>query len=323
MENTMTAIKTTFLTLFALSLFTSCIYAQTPQSSDALVFCITGDSRGKPKGETINKDIIQKLTDAFKEEKPAFVLVSGDLVSGYSSKLEQQLTEWRNTFMAPLLDAGIKVYPCRGNHDASPKKIAYNVWQKVFSGKFALPDNGPDGEKGATYFLKDKNVLVLVLDLYGKKGPTHKVNTAWMEKVIKEEKGNNPMHVFAMAHEPAFRARHKDCLASKPAERDKFLELLLSNGGVCYFCGHDHFYSHAKVALDKGEFHQFICGTAGAPLYDWKGKYADTRVKEIKADKAFGYMVVKIKGNTAVLTAKAWDKKGKLTTVDEFSYTLK
>ena len=319
----MKSLKTIFLALFALSLFSFCLYAQQTQSSDELVFCVTGDSRGKIKGGTINKEVLNKLTAAFKEEKPAFVLVSGDLVSGYSSKLEQQLKDWRDTFMAPLLNAGIKVYPCRGNHDASPKKIAYKVWKKVFSGKFALPENGPDGEKGVTYYLKDKNALVFVLDSYGRKGPTHKVNTAWMEKVIKEEKGDKPMHIFAMAHEPAFQARHKDCLASKPAERDKFLNSFLSNGGVCYFCGHDHFYSHAVVTLDKGEFHQFICGTAGAPLYDWKGKYADERVKEIKADKAFGYMVVKIKGNTAVLTTKVWDKKGNLATIDEFTYKLK
>ena len=296
-------------------------------SGDELVFCVTGDSRGDEEG--INKNIAMKVADAIKAEKPSFIFINGDLVSGYSSKLEKQLINWRDTFMAPLLDAGIKVYSCRGNHDAAPGKMerllgknnALNIWQKVFTGKFAFPDNGPGGEKGVTYFVKDKNILVLVMDTYPGK-PSHKVNLKWVKKVIKKEKRKKSMHLFAVTHEPAFTVQHKDCLASRSKDRDKFLDVFLSNGGVCYFCGHDHFYNHAKVALPKGEFHQFVCGTLGAPLYKWDGEYKDKRVKEVKTSKSFGYMVVHIKGKKATLTMKSWDKKGKLKIIDTFSYSL-
>ena len=300
---------------------------KTVASGDELVFCVTGDSRGSEDG--INKKIALKIADAIKAEKPSFVFVNGDLVSGYSSDLEKQLINWRDTFMAPLLDAGIKVYSCRGNHDAAGGKIkrmlgkndVLSIWQKVFSDKFAFPDNGPKGEKDVTYFVKENNVLVLVMDTYPGK-PKHKVNLKWVKKVIQEEKGDKPMHLFAVTHEPAFAVRHKDCLASKPKDRDKFLDIFLSNGGICYFCGHDHFYNHAKVALPKGDFHQFVCGTLGAPLYKWKGKYKDKRVKEVKTSASFGYMVVRIKGKQATLTMKGWNNNGKLETIDTFSYSL-
>ncbi len=325
--------KTAFTIFFAITL-ASC-YADNTQNltteiENELTFCITGDSRGHDQG--INKKILLKLVEAIKKEKPAFVAVDGDLVTGYSSKLEGQLINWRDTFMAPLLDAGIKVYPCRGNHDAGGskmkkilkigKKLPLESWQKVFSGKFALPENGPTGAKGVTYFIKDRNLLFLVLDAYNAK-ERHQVDNVWIEKVMQNDKGEKPIHIFALTHEPAFAVHHKDCLASKPKSRDQFLKLFLSNGGVCFFCGHDHLYNHAKVTLPEGEFHQFVCGTAGAPLSKWKGEYADKRVTAVKSNRAFGYMVVKLKGKLATLTMKAWDEKGQLKVVDTFTYTLK
>ena len=285
-----------------------------------LIFCVTGDSRGNEDG--INKNVIEKTVNAIKAEKPSFVAVSGDLVSGYSPKLRKQLINWRDSFMKPLLKEGIKVYTCRGNHDASPRKTALSIWQKVFSGKFSLPKNGPNGEKKVTYFVKKKNLLLLVMDAYPDK-PSHKLNLEWAKKVLKKEKGNKPIHLFIITHEPAFAVQHKDSLASKPEARDKLIDFFLSNGGVCYFCGHDHFYNHAKVTYPKGEFHQFVCGTLGAPLYDWDGKYRDKNVKEVKTVKSFGYMVVHIKGKKTSLVMKGWDKNGNLKVVDSFTYTLK
>ena len=295
---------------------------------DEVIFCVTGDSRGDDNG--INKKILTQTLQSLKAEHPSFVVVNGDLVSGYSSKLEKQLINWRDSFMKPLLDAGIKVYSCRGNHDAAPGKLerlmgknsALAVWQKVFSGKYAFPDNGPAKEKGVTYFVKKKNLLLLFMDTYPGK-PTHQVNLPWVEKIIKTEKGDLSMHLFAVTHEPAFAVHHTDCLASKPKERDKFLNTFTSHGGVCHLCGHDHMYNHAKVITPQGEFHQFVCGTLGAPLYKWNGKYHEKNVQLVKTEKSFGYMVVHIKGKTAVLTMKTWDDAGKLKIIDTFSYTLK
>jgi hypothetical protein len=229
--------------------------------------------------------------------------------------------------MPPLLNAGIKVYSCRGNHDVANGKITKNkstaleVWQKVFSGKFAFPENGPEKEKNVTFFIKDKNILIFVMDAYSL--DKHTINTQWMKKILVAEKGDAPIHIFTVTHEPAFAVKHRDCLAENPEERDKFLNIFLQSGGVCFFCGHDHFYNHAKVILPDGEFHQFICGTAGAPLYKWEGKYRDKRVIKIKSKTNFGYMLVHIKGEKATLTMKAWNKNDELEIVDSFSYSLK
>ena len=299
-----------------------------------VVFCVAGDSRGTElkHAAPINKNVLSKLVRALKAEKPQFVLFTGDLVSGYSRDLEKQLMIWRDTFMKPLLDAGIKVYSCRGNHDKSlggrsKKNAALKIWNKVFSGKFAFPKNGPKNALGVTYFVRDNNVLALILDNYKDDGYPHKVDVAWMNKIITKEKRipPSPLHIFAICHEPAFTVIHQDCLANNKRARDDFLKSFLKAGGVAFFCGHDHLYNHSKIKLREGIFHQFVCGGAGAPLVGWKGKYLDKRVAKVKSSKAFGYMLVKVVGNKATLTAKSWNSKGtgSLKTIDKLTYTLK
>jgi len=286
-------------------------------TDDSLVFCVLGDSRGKNDG--VNQEALAELADAFAKESPRFILFPGDLVSSGS---ERQLKNWRDSFMKPLLEKNISVYPCRGNHDLGQSPRSNDLWKKVFTGKFALPDNGPEGEKSLTYEVRTPNAVVFVMDCYVHK---NQVNTAWLESRMKKiEPKQNRIHVFAMAHEPLFAVKHKDCLASAPQQRDKFLDILMNNGGLAYFCGHDHFYDHAVATVNGGEFHQLVCGGAGAPLYSWDKQYADKRLRNIAHSRMLSFMVVRIAGNKAVLTAKAWNPKSdKIEIIDSFSYTLK
>ena len=76
----------------------------------------------------------------------------------------------------------------------------------------------------------------------------HYVNQAWLESQLE---GNVKPHVFAFGHEPAFRALHYDCLDMHPDRRDAFWNSLKAAGSRAYFCGHDHFYDHARV--DDGD----------------------------------------------------------------------
>jgi predicted MPP superfamily phosphohydrolase len=271
------------------------------------LFWVIGDTRGDMKKTKINLKMLNLLKQRALQLKPKFIFVNGDLVSGYSDKLEKQLIHWRDAFMAPLLDAGIKVYVCRGNHDASMGWVnhkydeALAVWNKVFSGKFAFPDNGPENEKNISYFVKDKNIIVFVMDNYVK-NRHHRVNSLWMEQVLKNVdalKYNE--RVFVVCHEPAFAAQHKDALETKKNDRNAFVKRFLNNGGKYFFAGHDHFYDYSTVNTEDGIFHQFICGTAGAPLKNWNGKYSDSKVKQINHIESNGYIEVYSTPNSCVL----------------------
>ena len=103
-------------------------------------FVAIGDSRGGDNG--IKAAILPELATAIAAKSPDLVIFSGDLVTDGT---QSQLEKWVNTFMQPLQDAGIAVYPCRGNHD-----LYVTAWRTVFSGAHELPGNGPAGEEKLT-----------------------------------------------------------------------------------------------------------------------------------------------------------------------------
>jgi hypothetical protein len=65
--------------------------------------------------------------------------------------------------MQPVYDAGISVYPVRGNHDAG----SLQAWHDVFTGAYALPANGPTAESNLTFSATHRNALVVGLAAYG------------------------------------------------------------------------------------------------------------------------------------------------------------
>lgn len=265
-------------------------------------FIVSGDSRGNDNG--VNRVILGELAAEVVKRKVDFVLLAGDLVNGYvdQAALESQLKTWRDT-MQPVYDAGIGVYVVRGNHDVGdPPGIT--AWNNVFKDEFSLPGNGPAGEKNLTYSVKHKNAFIVGVDEYVQ---LRRVNQSWLDSQFA---ANTSQHVFVFGHEPAFGARHKDCLDDYVAERDVFWASIEEAGGRTYFCGHDHFYNHAQVDDDgdpNNDIHQYIVGTAGAPLVmnwlgDYDGENSGYTVENIYHSKEYGYCLVEVDGLDVTVT---------------------
>jgi len=316
-------------------------------------FIVTGDSRGGDNG--VNTAILSELADEVVKRQVDFAIFSGDLVKGYvdQAALESQLNTWRNT-MQPVYDAGIGVYVVRGNHDVG-EPAGVTAWNNVFGD---MPDNGPAGEKNLTYSVTHKNALIISLDQYIR---LRRVNQAWLDSQLA---ANTRPHIFVFGHEPAFKASHEDCLDDYVAERDAFWASIEEAGGRTYFCGHDHFYNHARVDDDPAAsylrsktagsndihpvrsqsptpleakrkkaltrptsngIHQYIIGTAGAPLYDWSGNYdgdnSDYTVENIYHAKEYGYVLVEIAGLDVTLTWIERVDAGKYEAKEVWSYT--
>jgi hypothetical protein len=307
--------------LLALVLSVTPIQAQAappPQNGAIVRFVVAGDSRGDNNG--INATILSEIVQATVKEGAKFILMPGDEVSGSStaSTFQSQLTTFRNT-MQPLYDAGIGVYPVRGNHDASSK----TVWDAVFSGAYALPGNGPSGERNVTYSFTYGDILVIGLDEYINGG---RVNQAWLNAQLA---ANTRSHVFVFGHLPAFSVYHPDTLASHAAERNTFWSSLAAAGVRIYFAGHDHLFNHAR--LDDGDgnpdndVHQFVVGTAGAPLYTWNGAYGGNNgswtPQRVYYDNDYGYALVEVDGPKVTVTWKQRVSAGVYQAADVFSYT--
>ncbi|MGA1980771.1 MAG: metallophosphoesterase [Sedimentisphaerales bacterium] len=283
-------------------------------------FIVTGDSRGDNKG--VNTVILGELAAEAVKKQVDFVLFSGDLVYGRANQaeMESELKTWRD-IMQPIYDAGIGVYVVRGNHDLG-EPPGVTAWNNVFKDKYSMPANGPAGEKNLTYSFKHKNAFVVGVDEYVR---LRRVNQQWLDAQFA---ANTEPHIFVFGHEPAFKTMHKDCLDNYAAERDMFWASIEKAGGRTYFCGHDHFYNHARVDDDgdpNNDIHQYIIGTAGAPLYDWSGKYdgenSGYTVKSIYHSKEYGYCLVEIDGLDVTVTWIERVGAGKYKAREVWSYT--
>ncbi len=305
------------LFIVVLALFPSMSLAQTPWK-----FIAVGDSRGSNNG--VNTTILAEIAAEIVNQDAEFVVFPGDLVNGYVNQatLESQLITWRNT-MQPVYNAGIGVYAVRGNHDVgSPAGVT--AWNNVFSGPYALPGNGPAGEVNVTYSVTHRNAFVLGLDQYV---TSHRVNQAWINAELADN--TNP-HVFVFGHEPAFKAQHSDCLDDFPANRNAFWASLENAGGRTYFTGHDHFYDHARVNDGDGDpdndIHQYIVGTAGAPLRGWSPPYdgnnSGMTVEQQYYAQQYGYVVVEIDGLDVSLTWMERVSAGNYTAREVWNYTV-
>jgi hypothetical protein len=111
-------------------------------------------------------------------------------------------------------------------------------------------------------------------------------------------------------HELAFRALPRECLDYYPADRDAFWASIKNAGGRTYFCGHDHFYDHARIDDGDGDpdndIHQYVIGTAGAYLYTWSPPYdgnnSDYIVEQIYHAERYGYVLVEVNDLDVTLT---------------------
>lgn len=280
---------------------------------------VTGDGRqdgknGRPEDKNgVNALIVPELAQAVVKEHAKFLVFTGDLVLGDKDDdtFKKQLYFWRE-LMKPVYDAHIPVLAVRGNHEThAPNGVA--DWNEVFSGPYAMPQNGPAGEKNLSFTYSLGPVTVIGIDEYsvGKE----QVNQPWLDSVLGGEHG--PL-LFATGHEMAFYAgHHTDGLMAHPDARDAFVKSLVKAGALAFFCGHDHFYDHMeiKAADGSGTLQQYVAGTAGAPYYDGLPYQPNpvgwqlTQVKHIGSTN--GYTVVEVDGNTVTMTFKGRVGPGK------------
>lgn len=286
---------------------------------------VVGDSRGDQCG--VNATILGEMALAIVNERVECVLFPGDLVSGNVDQehLQSQLAAWKDA-MQPVYKAGIDVYAIRGNHETAHDNST-NAWNAVFSGRHAMPRNGPAGEVGVTYSTVHHNALIVGLDQYG--SHPHRVNQVWLQQQLA---ANTMPHVFVMGHEPAFRLHHADCMDNQPADRNTFWNYLAAAGGRVYFAGHDHMYNHARIDDGDGnpanDLHQFVVGTAGAPLYSFDGNYIGNNAPfapiGIHNESQYGYLLVTIDDLAVTMTWKHRTVPGVYSaTTDIFRYAAR
>jgi predicted phosphodiesterase len=317
------------------------------ESQAPWIFAVISDTQDdnskKTNNTCINDAVVKAIADDIAREKPDLVLVAGDLVNGWfrnwGTDYNTQYTNWKKA-MRPVYQAGIPVYPVRGNHDSGPERLALSPlpahleppadtpilleesFRKHFSESY-IPQNGPVGEEGLSYSFIHKNAFFIGLDQYT--SGQHKINQEWLDRQLAE---NNQPHIFVYGHEPAFGADHRDNLGFFRETRDNFWSSIGAAGAKIYFCGHDHFYNRALIHDDTGNaIRQIILGTGGGVLRKWSGHYQDGKgvQGEYHNGNYHGYVLVAVDGPMVTITWKALIKQGKTGSwqiLDRFVYAI-
>jgi len=246
--------------------------------------------------------IVAEIAQAIASEEPDLMIFCGDLQIAPSLAGFQQ---WTNV-MAPLYQAGIDVYPIRGNHEASDVAI----WTGVFS---YLPTNGPTGEVGLTYSVSNMNAVFLGMD---ENVNSKRVNQSWLNTQLA---ANTGQHIFVFGHMPAFPTGSHigSSLDAYPTDRNSFWSSLAASGVKAYFCGHEEFYDHARADNGDGnrtnDVHQYIIGTSGS-AFDSDSGYVGNNGSWIPVRRCHtnqnGYVMGEVYGNRVTLTWKGRTSPG-------------
>jgi len=265
-------------------------------------FAMVGDTHVPILDKLGADNILSEIATAMIADGVKVALLAGDIVdagSGVNADgFAAQLDAWKQ-LVAPLYDAGVGVYPIRGNHEADVKK-SVAVWNATFADNHLLPANGPAGETNLTYSFTYKNALFVGLDDYVN---LHKVNQAWLDQQFA---ANTHPHVFVFGHEAAFKVFHTDILDDYPTERDTFWKSLTGAGARVYLCGHDHLFDVARIDDGDGnannDLYQVLVGTGNNEyhtLYQYNGdnsSYKPINLKHIINNN--GYLLVELSGES-------------------------
>jgi predicted phosphodiesterase len=285
-------------------------------------FMVFGDSHHYSPSAFFEESVLHELSMEAIRQDVDFVFITGDLaLYNYSedANFDSLVSDWK--FILDTLYAnGIKLYACRGNND-----ISSNItWQKLFSGIYSLPQNGPEEEKSYTYYLEYDDLLFVSLDVYTQ---YEKINQEWFDETLA---GIKKKYVIAAGHEPAFKLLHSNCLGAYPDERNNFWNSLQQNNGKIYFSAHDHFYDHSIISdSDDNQYndvHQIIAGTGGGGNHsdsEYNGDNGSWTPLRIYHEESYGYVLVElVEGNLQTTWMRRTEKNTFEDGGDTYSYTL-
>ena len=257
-----------------------------PEENEPFRFAVLGDTRSR---DDIHKSLVGKII----EEKPLFVINTGDLVSD-----GMDMEQWETFFdINKELMRSVPYYPALGNHE-NDSPYYYEFFQ--------LPGN----ERYYTFNVGD--AFFLFLDTQGEAYETPKYippekwseywtyrnrpyieqQRAWAERILKLHQDAG--YLFAVFHEPMFSAKASRVEESK-LRRALWDDVLEKSGVQVAFCGHDHHYHHAL----NGPTHHLVTGGGGAGLYDADAPQPET----VKTNKIEHYIRIDVGYPETKLTA--------------------
>jgi type 1 glutamine amidotransferase len=198
------------------------------------------------------------VLNAIKAEKPAFVLVAGDLVMGRwpdKESIKKYAAVYYPAWVKRMQDHGLEFYTAIGDHDIGdnpwPQQKAALVpyFKRQFQRYLNMPLDGPLRMKGTAFWFVYEDALFIAVDVFEKgHGPQGGIvckvsgpQLKWLEQVIDENPGVR--HVIVMGHTPILGPVAKESssgLMLEGGEQSPLWQTLKKHGVSLYLCGEVH-----------------------------------------------------------------------------------
>ena len=177
--------------------------------------------------------VVQRLSP-----QPEFIVFPGDEIIGLTPDADALRAQWRywlDTEMAWLDRAVIPMWHTTGNH------TTYDVMSEtVFRAVLDLPDNGPPGQSGLSYFVRRGDLLMgFVKTLWSGLGGEGHVEIEWLEATLKAHR--DIRHKLVIGHHPVFPVNgfsgaYQREIGSEYA--GPFWKILMNENVLAYVCSH-------------------------------------------------------------------------------------
>lgn len=177
--------------------------------------------------------VVQRLTP-----QPEFILFPGDEIIGLTPDVEAVRAQWRYWFeteMAWLDRAAIPIWHTTGNHTTYS-----GMSEAVFRAVLDLPDNGPPGQSGLSYFVRrDDLLMVFVNTLWSGLGGEGHVEIEWLKTTLKEHA--DARHKLVLGHHPVFPVNGFSGAYQREIGHEyarPFWDVLVNESVLAYLCSH-------------------------------------------------------------------------------------
>jgi hypothetical protein len=168
---------------------------------------------------------------------PDFVLFLGDHIADSTAQTPAELRQlwdyWLQHEMA-WCDADIPIFHLTSNHNTR-NEAAEAVWREVFPD---IPDNGPPGEQGLSYYQRIDDLLLVAVNTNGSQLGSRHVESAWLDATLAEHA--DARHKIVAGHHPVFPVNGYGGDPWCVVEEDgaAFWTVLAQHGVLAYLCSH-------------------------------------------------------------------------------------
>ncbi|RYD41976.1 MAG: hypothetical protein EOP85_11875, partial [Verrucomicrobiaceae bacterium] len=316
------------------------VYAENQAFYDRLqleVAKAAGGAVSDPDTALAQVAVSQRLTDIVKDFLPSLIPISGcqdnqfSMDGNHNGDAKMVELNYLNSLLTtPMANAGIPLYPVRGNHDTGVHTLTSTgnpVWRDayphLFSGPNAVvnPTDVPNGSvaspNGNNYsFVLDagNNTFFIGLDMW--QGGNASNYAAWASSKMAEIRSANPdAHIFGYSHSGLFSSSNHPAMtqyiSTGPAD---FIAAGKQHGIDGWFSGHNHIFDRS-VAVDSSNgnlpaFFNMTVGSASNKFYALSrspvaGQHINKIIDSTKiAGSPLAYQMINVNGS--FVTIRTW-----------------